>query len=93
MNPWNLSPAEVTTIRAFIAGGRAKTVARDLGISPKTVEKHTEATRRKMKTQTLLSAALKFDRWERENSASPCQHCAGNYQNDSKTSNPTGVTA
>lgn len=71
MNPWNLSPAEVATIRAFIGGGRAKTVARDMGISPKTVEKHTESTRRKMKTQTLLAAALKFDRWARSPATPP----------------------
>lgn len=66
MNPWNLTPAEVETISGFIAGGRAKTIAGDLGICQKTVERRTESIRKKMKTQTLLAAALKFDRWERE---------------------------
>lgn len=65
-NPWHLSPQEIRVLEAFIAGGRSKSIAADLLVTQKTVERRTESIRKKMKTQTLLAAALKFDRWERE---------------------------
>lgn len=66
MNPWNLTPAETRVMRAYIEGGWTKGIAYDMGVSPKTIEAHTAHVRKKMGVQTMLAAALKFDRWERE---------------------------
>ena len=66
MNPWNLTPAELSVMRAYIEGGWTKGIAFDMGVSVKTIEAHTCHTRKKMGVQTLLQAALKFDRWQRE---------------------------
>lgn len=64
-NPWHLSPQEIRVLEGFIAGGRAKSIAANLCIAEKTVDAHTSNARRKTGTQTLLQAALLYDRWVR----------------------------
>lgn len=62
-NPWHLTAQEIRVLEGFIAGGRAKNVARELRIDHRTVETHTAAVRKKTGTRTLLQAALVYDRW------------------------------
>ena len=62
-NPWHLSPQEIRVLEAFIAGGRSKSIAADLLVTQKTVESHASNARKKTGTQTLLQAALAYDRW------------------------------
>lgn len=62
-NPWHLSPQEIRVLEAFIAGGRSKSIAADLLVTQKTVESHAANARKKTGTQTLLQAALAYDRW------------------------------
>lgn len=40
-NPWHLTQQEIRVLEAFIAGGRSKSIAADLLVTQKTVEKHT----------------------------------------------------
>lgn len=62
-NPWHLSPQEIRVLEAFISGGRSKSIAADLLVTQKTVETHAANARKKTGTQTLLQAALAYDRW------------------------------
>lgn len=62
-NPWHLSPQEIRVLEAFISGGRSKSIAADLLVTQKTVESHASNARKKTGTQTLLQAALIYDRW------------------------------
>lgn len=71
MNPWNLTPTELAVMRAYIEGGWTKGIAYDMGVSVKTIETHTCNARKKMGVQTLLQAALKFDRWVRSPATPP----------------------
>ncbi len=64
-NPWKLTEREIEVLQGFTNGGRAKTIARDLAIEPKTVEQHAMNLRRKMKAKTIVAAVLIYDRWAR----------------------------
>lgn len=65
-NPWNLCEREAEAMTAVIEHGRAKTAARAMGISHRTVEIYTTAARKKMGVSSLVQAAVKWDRHLRE---------------------------
>jgi len=65
-NPWNLTEREATAMTAVIQHGRAKTAARAMGISHRTTEVYFCAARKKMGVSSLVQAAVKWDRYLRE---------------------------
>ncbi len=65
-NPWNLSEREATAMTAVIQHGRAKNAARAIGISHRTTEVYFCAARKKMGVNSLVQAAVKWDRHLRE---------------------------
>lgn len=65
-NPWGLSEREAESITAMIEHGRAKTAALAMGISPKTAEVYCCNVRKKMGVSSLVQAAVKWDRYLRE---------------------------
>ena len=61
--PWKLSGREWQVLMLWIELGRLKAVARELGLSQKTVESHAMKARNKIKpTGTTVQALLAFDR-------------------------------
>jgi DNA-binding NarL/FixJ family response regulator len=64
-NPWGLKDCEVRTIEALCEAGCAKSAAKLLNLSPKTVEQHSWRIRVKMKAENTLLAALIWDRYVR----------------------------
>ena len=64
-NPWNLSDREAAAMTAVIEHGRAKTAARAMGISHRTMEVYSSAVRRKMGVNSLVQAAVAWDRYLR----------------------------
>ena len=71
MNPWNLTPAEVRTMRQMIKHGGAREVALAEAMSPDTIHEHLANIRHKFRSQkwpkrpTTFQCGILFDRWER----------------------------
>lgn len=64
-NPWGLSEREAAAMTAVIEHGRAKTAARAMGISHRTMEVYFCAARKKMGVTSLVQAAVAWDRYLR----------------------------
>ena len=64
-NPWGLSECEAEAMTAVIQHGRAKTAARAMGISHRTTEVYFCAVRKKMGVNSLVQAAVAWDRYLR----------------------------
>jgi len=71
-NPWNLPERQAEILTRLTQGaGTAKQVARELGISFKTVEVHVLKAKKAMGAPTLLQAVLMWDRAQRPEA--PCE--------------------
>jgi DNA-binding NarL/FixJ family response regulator len=66
-HPFNMTATEMVTMTALTETGSTKLAARQLGRSPKTIEVHVNAARKKMGHSTPLQAALTWDRLIRGN--------------------------
>jgi DNA-binding CsgD family transcriptional regulator len=55
-----LTPREVAILRLISTGGSSSSVGLQLGISPRTVQKHTEHIRKKLGVRSRTDAALAF---------------------------------
>ncbi len=65
-NPWALSPRETQILRELIECGGVKAVARSLDMNPNTVSSHLNRVCKKMGVTERLHAALKLDRYARQ---------------------------
>jgi DNA-binding NarL/FixJ family response regulator len=66
-HPFNMTATEMVTMTALTETGSTKLAARQLGRSPKTIEVHVNAARKKMGHSTPMQAALAWDRLIRGN--------------------------
>lgn len=64
-NPWKLTPVLCEVLRRVVAGESAKEIGASLGRSPKTIECHYTKIKKRMGAQSLLLAALEWDRFRR----------------------------
>jgi len=62
-NPWNLTDKEDLIVTVMLQVGRSKSIARMLGMSARTVEAHCHSIRKKMDVNSLILAALAWDRY------------------------------
>lgn len=63
MNPWGLTDRECDCLQAVGRCGTSKYAARDLGLSPRTVEVYLARAREKMNVIHTTIAVLKWDRY------------------------------
>lgn len=64
-NPWNLTQKETQTMAAIVKVGRVKVAAQLLGVTPRSVEISVRAIRVKMRVESIVVAAVLFDRFTR----------------------------
>jgi DNA-binding CsgD family transcriptional regulator len=62
-NPWGLSQREGEVLMAILMHGSAKVAARNLFISPRTVEAHVHRILPRMSVSTCMQAVVLWDRW------------------------------
>jgi hypothetical protein len=89
-NPWGLTNREVEVIRAYIAHGTQKGVARLLGICAKTVEAHCNNARAKIagdaeRNGRHLLPYILFDRWDRAQAEAPSVLPADEFANQPRS--------
>jgi DNA-binding CsgD family transcriptional regulator len=63
MNPWNLTDREQETLTTVSNVGSSKLAARELGLSPRTVEIYLSRARFKMDTTHTITAVVKWTRY------------------------------
>lgn len=66
-NPFELTPSEYSVLPLLVQGYSTNEIGAALGISGKTVERHTHSARRKMNARSTLQVAVLYDRWVRAN--------------------------
>lgn len=64
-NHWGLTSREVEVIEVMMRADTNKEIGRELCLSPRTVEHHMAAIRRKMGVSSRIAVALKWDRAQR----------------------------
>jgi DNA-binding NarL/FixJ family response regulator len=64
-NPWGLRPRQFEVMQVLTRTGCNKMVARELGISVRTLEQHLMACRKAMGAPNRAMALLAFDRAQR----------------------------
>jgi len=65
-NHWGLSGTQCEVLRLMVAGHSVKSVAKMLSISIKTVAEHVRRLKERMEVDSLMQAAIKWDRQFRE---------------------------
>lgn len=63
--PWGLNAMECYVMQRTCEGKTAKEIARDCGRSHRTIELHKGGVRERMGVNSILLAALIYDRWAR----------------------------
>ncbi|MBA3774675.1 MAG: helix-turn-helix transcriptional regulator [Ramlibacter sp.] len=56
-NPWGLTAMQCHLIKCLIAGKSGRGLAREMGLSPRTIESHSTVLRRKMGAKSMVQAA------------------------------------
>lgn len=62
-NEWGITPAEAAVLDALILTGDNQLAANALGLSIKTIERHLQSIRKRMKARNRIAAVLKWARW------------------------------
>jgi DNA-binding NarL/FixJ family response regulator len=65
-NPWNLTPRESEVLSALAERGSSKVVAKQIGVSYRTVEKQVRDAKLRMGLEHRTQAIVAWDRWSRD---------------------------
>ncbi len=64
-NPWNLSDREAEVLAALVKHGSSKVVAKEFGLSHRTIEHHVSAAKFRMGVEHRTQAIIAWDRYKR----------------------------